>query len=315
MTIRWRRFLISGGAALGGAAAYSALASRGTAALGQPFESDEGHMEWRGHRIAHHVLGSGPPVLLLHSIGLWNWSLEWRDVAPALAENYTVHALDLLGFGRSDRPRVAYSARLYIALVADFARRVVGTPVALVGAGLSGAYAVELAASDPARFPVVALVAPTGLARLRERPTTMDDAGRRLLNAPIIGTAAWNARVSRGALRSALAESYHRDALVDDALLDAAHATTHQPGAKHAPSAWLANQLNLDIRPALRRLLQPTMLLWGAQAELNPAEESFGYRAIKREMRAAILDGAGDLPQLERAEELAELLNRFLATA
>ncbi len=313
MKMRWRPFLISGGAALGGAAAYSALASRGLPALGQPFESAEGRMEWRGHQVAHHVVGSGPPVLLLHSIGLWNWSLEWRDIAPALAERYTVHALDLLGFGRSDRPRVAYSARLYLSLVADFARRVVGTPVALVGAGLSGAYAVELAASDPARFPVVALVAPTGLARLRERPTTMDDAGRRLVNAP--GTAAWNARVTCGALRSALERSYYRDADVDDKLLDAALATTHQPGAKHAPSAWLANQLNLDIRPALRRLLQPTMLLWGAQAELNPAEESFGYRAIKRDLRAAILDGAGDLPQLERSGELVELLNKFLSTA
>lgn len=315
MTIRWRRFLISGGAALGGAAAYSALASRGASVLAPPFASDGGRMEWRGHRIAHHIAGSGPPVLLLHSIGLWNWSVEWRDVAPALAEHYTVHALDLLGFGHSDRPRVAYSARLYLALIADFARRVVGTPVALVGAGLSGAYAAELAASDPARFPLIALVAPTGLTRLRQRPTTMDDAGRRLVNAPIIGTAAWNARVSRGALRSALDESYHRDALVDDELLEAAFATTHLPGAKHAPSAWLANRLNLDVRPALRRLLQPTMLLWGAQAELNPAEESFGYRAIKRDLRVAILDGAGDLPQLERAEEVGELLKRFLATA
>jgi pimeloyl-ACP methyl ester carboxylesterase len=315
MTMQWRRLLMSGGAALGGAAAYNVLARRGAPALGAPFEGDEGWMEWRGHRLAHRVRGSGPPLLLLHSIGLWSWSLEWREVAPALAENYTVHTLDLLGFGRSDRPRVPYSARLYLALIADFARRVVGTPVALVGAGLSGAYAAELAASDPARFPIVALVAPTGLARLRERPTTMDDAGRRLVDSPIIGTAAWNARVSRAALRTALRASYYRDARVDDELLAAALATTHQPGAKHAPSAWLANQLNLDIRPALQRLIQPTMLLWGAQAELNPAEESFGYRALKRDVSTSILDGAGDFPQLERAEESARLIGAFLASA
>lgn len=306
---------MSGGAALGGAAAYNVIARRGAPALGAPFEGDERWLDWRGHRLAYSVRGSGPPLLLLHSIGLWSWSVEWRAVAPVLAEHYTVHALDLLGFGRSDRPRVAYSARLYLALIADFARRIAGTPVALVGAGLCGAYAVELAASDPARFPIVALVAPTGLARLRERATAMDDAGRRLVDAPIVGTAAWNARVSRGALRAALEASYYRDARVDDGLVAAAVATTHQPGAKHAPSAWLANQLNLDIRPALQRLLQPTMLLWGAQAELNPAEDSFGYRALKRDIRATILDGAGDFPQLERAEESAQLIDEFLATA
>src|SRR5690606_10663207 len=98
----------------------------------------------------------------------------------------------------------------------------------------------------------------------------------------LVGTAAWNARVSRTSLLRQLEVAYYRDRRVTEALLDSAFATTHQPGAKHAPSAWLAHQLMLDVRPALRRLLQPALLVWGAQAELNPAEESFGYRALKR---------------------------------
>ena len=310
--MQWRRLLMSGGAALGSVAAYNLLARRSTAPLPNLIGGREEWTNWRGHRLAYTLRGSGPPLLLLHSIGLWSWSYEWRHNVDALAEQYSVYTLDLLGFGRSDRPPIYYAPRLYLALVSDFARRVVGTPVGLVGAGLSAAYSVELAAADPQQFPVVVLVAPPGLTRLRERPSATDGANRQLVTTPVLGTAAWNTRVSRGALRRLLAEAYYRDGQVTAEMLEVAMATTHQPGAKYAPAAWQANQLNLDIRGALRRLLQPTLLVWGAQAEQNPAEESFGYRALKRDLRVAILDPAGDLPHDERPDEFNEVVLEFL---
>ena len=313
--MQWRKLLMSGGAALGGVAAYNLLARRKIAPLPNLIGGDEGWFDWRGHRLAYTVRGAGPSVLLLHSIGLASWSYEWRQNVDALAAGYTVYTLDLLGFGRSDRPQVHYAPRLYLALIGDFARRVVKSPVALVGAGLSGAYAIDLAANDPAQFPLVGLVAPPGLARLRDRPTTADGAGRQLVSTPVIGTATWNARVTRPALRRALAEAYYRDRRVTAELVEVAQATTHQPGAKYAPAAWQANQLNLDVRGALRRLLQPTLLVWGAQAAQNSVEESFGYRALKRDLQVAILDPAGDQPQDERPDEFNEVMLEFLGKA
>lgn len=312
---QWRRLLMSSGAALGGVAAFNLLARRSTAPLPNLLGGEEGVFEWRGHRIAYTVHGDGPPVLLVHGIGLWNWSFEWRRNVDALARRYRVFTLDLLGYGRSSRPPAGYSARLYLALIGDFARRVVAGPVALVGAGLSGAYAAEVAAADPARYPLLVMVVPPGLSQLRGRPSAADGAGRRLIGTPLLGTAAFNARVTRGALARALEEAYYRDGRIDAGLVDVAYATTHQPGAKHAPSAWLGEQLNLDIRAALRRLVQPTLLVWGAQAELSPVEESFGYRALRRDLRVAILDPAGDVPHDEHAEEFNEVVGEFLSTA
>lgn len=313
--MQWRKLLMSGGAALGGVAAYNLVARRNIPPLRNLIGGEEGWFEWRGHRIAHTRHGEGPPLLLLHSISPWAWSYEWRHNVDHLAQSYTVHTLDLLGFGRSDRPAAHYAPRLYLALVADFARRVVRSPVALVGAGLSAAYAIELAAADPPTFPLVVLVGPPGLTRLRDRSTAADGAGRQLAGVPVLGTAAWNARVGRAALARQLAAAYYRDGSVTPALLDAALATTHQPGAKFAPAAFAANQLNLDVRGALRRLAQPALLVWGAQAEWSPAEESFGYRALKRDLRVAILDPAGDLPHDERPAEWNEVVVDFLGTA
>jgi pimeloyl-ACP methyl ester carboxylesterase len=135
------------------------------------------------------------------------------------------------------------------------------------------------------------------------------------VSTPVVGTAAWNARVTRAALGRAMAELYYRDSRITEDMLDVAVATTHQPGAKYAPAAWLANQLNLDVRGAMRRLLQPTLLVWGAQAEQNPVEESFGYRALMRGLRVAILDQAGDLPHEERPAEFTEVVLEFLGSA
>ena len=313
--MQWRKLLMSGGAALGGVAAFNMLARHKVAPLPNLLGGEEGWLDWRGHRLAYTVHGSGPPVLLLHSIGLWSWSYEWRHNVDSLAQSYRVYTLDLLGFGRSDRPAVHYAPRLYLGLIRDFVRRVIHAPAALVGAGLTGAYVAELAAGDPAQFPLAVLVSPTGLTRLRERPSGADGASRQLVSTPVVGTAAWNAKVTRPALRRELAEIYYRDSHVTEVLLDVVQATTHQPGAKYAPAAWQANQLNLDVRGALRRLLQPALLVWGAQAEQNPAEESFGYRALKPGFRVAILDPAGDQPQDERAEEFNEVVREFLATA
>ena len=313
--MRWRNLLVSGGAALGGVAAYNFFQRRSIAPLPNLLGGEEGTFEWRGRQLAWTMHGEGPPLLLVHSIGLWSWSYEWRRSIDVLSQHHTVYTLDLLGFGRSERPPVHYAARLYVAMIADFARRVIGAPTALVAAGLSATYAVELAAADPASYPVLVLVAPPGLTRLRTRTSTGDDMGRQLVAAPVLGTAAWNARVTRAALARSFESAYYRDDRITDEMLDVAFATTHQPGAKYAPAAWLAHRLNLDVRQALRRLLPPTLLVWGAQAERHPAEESFGWRAVRRGLKVAILDGAGDVPHEERAAEFNEIAVEFLQRA
>src|SRR6266480_4401509 len=128
----WRKILLSGGALLGVAAAYNAFARKGVDQLTNLIGGEEGGFDWRGRRIAFTKRGSGPPVLLIHSIHAAAWSYEWHDNVDYLARTNTVYTLDLLGFGRSDRPAIRYSARLYISLISDFANQVIGDACTLV---------------------------------------------------------------------------------------------------------------------------------------------------------------------------------------
>src|SRR6476659_8800130 len=173
----WRKILLSGGALLGAAAAYNAFARKGVDQRSNLIGGEDGGFEWRERRVAFTKRGSGPPILLIHGIHAAAWSYEWHDNVDYLARSNTVYTIDLLGFGRSDRPAIRYSARLYISLISDFADQVIGEPCVLIASSLAGAYAIVLGARDPQRFPALALVSPTGLVRLNRPGGVASEAG------------------------------------------------------------------------------------------------------------------------------------------
>jgi pimeloyl-ACP methyl ester carboxylesterase len=308
----WKKILLSGGALLGVAAAYNAFARKGVDKLVNLIGGEEGGFEWRDRRVAFTRQGEGPPILLIHGIHPSAWSYEWRNNVDSLARTNTVYTLDLLGFGRSDRPAIRYSARLYISLISDFVSRVIDAPTVLVASSLSGAYAIVLAARDPHRFPAVALIAPSGLVRQNEPVGIGGEAGRFAVETPIAGTAMFNALVSRPNLRRYLRNAYSNDALVTRELVEIYYAASHQRGARHAPAAFLSGHLNIDVRHALRRLSQPALLVWGEQGSIAPVEEFRGFRELKRDFEISVLSPAGDLPHDERAEDFNVILSTWL---
>jgi pimeloyl-ACP methyl ester carboxylesterase len=270
--------------------------------------------QWRGHTVAFTRRGAGGlPVLLVHGMHPGASAFEWRHVTDALAAEHTVYTVDLLGFGRSARPRVAYGPRLYQALIADFAAQVVRQPVALVGAGRSAAYAIALAARDPGRFPAVIAIAPTGLIRATGDRAAWSRLRRALIAIPGLGTMLYHASVSPVRIRRWLERAYMDDDLVTDALVDAYHASARERGAKWARSALEAGRLDLDVHAAMRHLRQPLLVAWGARASHVPADEMLGFLALRPDAQVALIDLAGDLPHDERPGEFLSAARDFLA--
>jgi len=93
--------------------------------------------EWRGYTIKYgYADNSGAaekasPVLLIHGFG--SSAAHYRELFPELAERGPVYAIDLLGFGESDKPDVKYTPELWAELVDVFSREVIGAPPVLVG--------------------------------------------------------------------------------------------------------------------------------------------------------------------------------------
>jgi pimeloyl-ACP methyl ester carboxylesterase len=315
--MRWRKTAAAaaaGGAALGAAALYNAAATQGLEPLENVLGGEEGSLVWRGHRVRYTVHGAGSPVLLVHGFYAGASSAEWRYTVPALAERHTVFALDLLGFGRSDRPNLRYTPALYQALLADVMAKLVNAPCAVVASSLSAAHVIVLAARDSRHIDALALIAPTGMAQLRSESATQS-AAQLLLDAPIIGTSIYNGLTSAASIRHYLELSYADDRLVTDELVHTYMRNARQPGGKHAVGAFVGGRLNVDVRTALRRVRQPLLLVWGDQARQNPIQNAHAFRVLMPEAQWALISEAGDLPHDERPEPTNTALLRFLERA
>jgi len=273
---------------------------------------EPGEIIWRGHRVAYTRHGNGSPVLLVHGLYAGASSFEWRHTVPALADRHTVFALDLLGFGRSDRPSARYSPGLYQALIADIVSSVIREPCAVVASSLSAAQLIALAARDPRHIASIALVAPTGVAYLREPAPTGPASARLLLGAPLLGNTVYKRLTSPARMRDQLMAVYADDRLVTPALVEAYVRSARQPGAKHAIAALLSGRLNVDVRAAVRRLRLPTLLLWGDLARQNPVAHAHAFRVLKHDLEWTLIREAGDLPHDERRDEVNLALRSFL---
>src|SRR5215207_10553122 len=133
-----------------------AAATSGAAEFG-PYEEISLH----GHKVGFRAAGSGPPLVLLH--GITSTSEAWRKVMPRLAERYTVVAPDMVGHGRSAKPRGDYSLGAYAAGVRDLLAVLGFERGTVVGHSLGGGIAMQFAYLFPEYVERMVLISSGGL--------------------------------------------------------------------------------------------------------------------------------------------------------
>ena len=120
-------------------------------------------LELHGHRVTYRTAGSGPVVLLVH--GIAGSSEQWGDVAPILAEGYTVVAPDLLGHGQSAKPIGDYSLGAYAVSMRDLLIALGHRRATVVGHSLGGGIAMQFAYEYPVFCERLVVVSSGGLGR------------------------------------------------------------------------------------------------------------------------------------------------------
>lgn len=296
------KIALAAGAAVGGAAVANAAISASTPPLEPWFDGDRHSYFWRGFKIAYTSRGQGRPVLLVHGIHAAASSYEWRHNFEALSEHYRVYAVDLLGFGLSDRPPVRYTSETYVQLLIDFLRDVFIEPPAVIASSLSAAFAVSAAYRAPSLIAGLALVCPTGLRRLNSTQLLPNTATQVLLEAPVLGQSLYNMLVSEASIKFYLRNQvFFDEKAADKAIVSQMYATSHQHGAKFAPTAFVSGALNLDISEVFPRLDLPTLVIWGEKARVTPMTDSADFVEENARVRLAIADDSGLLPHDEQA--------------
>ncbi|WP_251343998.1 alpha/beta fold hydrolase [Haloplanus halophilus] len=284
-------------AGLGAAAAVADRLLRDAAGELEPaLDATERTYRWRGMDVAYAEAGDpdDPDLLLLHGINAAGSSGEFREIFGTLAEIHHVVAPDLPGFGRSDRPPLRYSAALYEDFVADFLGEF--DAPAVVASSLSGAY-VARALNRGADADSLVLICPTTVAG----PDPPKAWLRELLRAPVVGTALFDALVSRPSIRYFNADHAYADPdAASAAWTDYQWRTTHQENARFAVASFVAGHCNstIDLGAALREAEVPVTIVWGRDATLPPLSRGRDL-ADEADARLVVFDHAKLLPHVE----------------
>jgi pimeloyl-ACP methyl ester carboxylesterase len=267
-----------------------------------------------GIKARHWQAGDGgSAVMLIHGLG---GAVEnWVHNLHALGREHRVFALDLVGFGRSDKPRGDYGLATLARFVRDFMDDQKIATAALVGNSLGGAVSLTFARSWPERVSALVLVCSAGLGR----GATMV---LRAASVPLLGELL-RASPSRAMTRWFMRRTVADPALVTDDAVETFFAHSSAPGASAAFLAALRAQCTLfgqrrsvtgPIVESLPRLRAPTLVVWGRQDRIVPAAHAEVARAIPG-AEVEIYDPCGHLPMYERPDEFNRRVAGFLARA
>jgi pimeloyl-ACP methyl ester carboxylesterase len=279
---------------------------------------EEGRYSWEAGSIFYTAQGRGAPLLLLHGVYAGASSFEYRHVFEALARDYRVYALDLLGFGLSARPPALYDPALYVRLIEDFTREVMGGadhPVSVVASGRSAAFAIAAVADRRSLFESLVLVEPMGLeAHTATRVTPPLRLTRGLLRLPMVGEGLYNVVASRASIRRFLArQSAASGETLTDSLIEYHYLAAHQPGARYALASLLSGALDTSVASAYSDLQQPILLVWGKESRQSPLENARAFHQANPRADIRVLP-AGALPQEETPEEFVRAVGAWLRT-
>lgn len=245
------------------------------------------------------------PVLLIH--GFDSSLLEYRRLQPRLAGDRPTWAVDLLGFGFSDRPAgIPYDAATIRAHLHAFWQTQIGRPVAIVGASMGGVVALDFALAYPEAVAQVVLLDSAGFVN---KPLMS-----RFLVPPLGQLATGflaNRRVRDGIGRSAYADPSwaNEDAYWCGAL----HLT--MPRWSEALVAFTRSGGCTILGDRIAQVHQPTLILWGQNDRILGTANAQRFADTLPHSQLEWIPNCGHVPHLECAAATAEAIARFLQSS
>jgi len=283
-------------------------------------DAERREMSRRAGRLSYYVSGEGRPLLLVHSVNAAASAFEMRPLFAPARLGRRVYAVDLPGFGFSDRSDRDYSVALYVTAVEDMLAEIEvdcgESSVDTAALSLGSEFVARVAALRPERFCSLTLITPTGFSNPYQtlngdRGETREMPGlHRLVTAPLWSEALFRALTSRASLRYFLRRTFGPGA-IDESLLEYAYRTSHQPGAKHAPLAFLCGRLfSKDIQAVYRRLAAPVWMPHATRGDFKDFSAAGWARSHPLWTIEPFPTGA--LPQFEQPTAFLDRFARFL---
>jgi pimeloyl-ACP methyl ester carboxylesterase len=268
-----------------------------------------------GHKCAFRVAGSGPAVVLVHGVGA-NSSV-WNVVQARLAQRFTVIAPDLLGHGKSDKPRNDSSIAAYANGLRDLLSVLGIDRVTIVGHSLGGGVAMQFTYQFPEFVERLVLVGTGGVTtdvsralRWASLPIASEVlAALRLPGAlPALRLAGRVARLTAGSTPFGRDLPHVLEVLAELAEPGAAEAFSR---TVRASIDWRGQMITMLDRSYLAEPV-PVQLIWGDQDSVIPVSHARLAHAAMPGSRLTIFDGCGHFPFQDDPDRFVEVVERFI---
>jgi pimeloyl-ACP methyl ester carboxylesterase len=272
------------------------------------------HITIHGHEVGYRMAGSGPAVVFIH--GLAGSSTTWNQVMPALAENFTVIAPDLLGHGESAKPRGDYSLGAYASGVRDLMVALGIEQATFVGHSLGGGVALQFAYQFPERCDRLVLVASGGLGKeVNSLLRAVSLPGSELvmpvllssqMHTVLTAVTGWFAR--RGLRFGATTQEHWRS-----------YAGLSETGGRVAFIHTVRSVIDpFGQRVSARDRLYlasevPTLIMWGDKDRIIPVDHAHAAHELIPGSTLVVLPGVGHFLPTDAAEAFIDTFEAFVA--
>ncbi|MDB4929028.1 MAG: putative alpha/beta hydrolase [Myxococcaceae bacterium] len=256
------------------------------------------------------VTGEGPAVVLIHSINAAASAYEMRPLFESFRGRRRVFALDLPGFGRSQRGDRPYSAAMFAEAIERFIVDVAspqGEAVDAVASSLSSEFLARVAVRAPALFRSLTLLSPTGLGPFRPAGGPASALLRRALHIGPLSEGIFRLLRTQSSIRYFLQKSFVGS--VDEGLLRYSTQASAASGGRFAPVKFIAGEL--FTRDAMAELYEPLKVPTRVVYDQDPYTRFDRLDALSRanaNVTAHRVAPTRGLPQFERTADVVSVI-------
>lgn len=269
--------------------------------------------KWRLGNIHYTKTGTGKPLLLIHDLKASSSGFEWSQILNDLNEDYTVYTIDLLGCGRSEKPSLTYTNYLYVQLISDFIKSVIGHRTNVIATRESASISIMACANNPELFNQLMLINPLSLHDYSQMPGKMSKYYKLVVDFPILGTLLYHIANSRQSITEELTKKeFYNPYMVKSNWIDAYYESAHLGASpKSIYSSVKCNFTKCNIINALKKIDHSIYLIGGSAIE-NISDLLQEYKTYNPSIESTIIPETKCLPQLEAPDKLLDLINTYL---
>lgn len=269
--------------------------------------------EWRYGNIFYTKHGEGKPLLLIHDLHPASSSVEWSRIQKKLEKKYTVYSIDLLGCGRSDKPNLTYTNYMYVQLITDFIKKIIGEKTDVISTGDSCSFTLMAANMDNNIFDKIYFINPPSLESMQANPNKKSDIIKKLIELPIIGTFIYNLQMTEDKITDTFEKKYfYKKANISGNIKDYYHEAAHRNRStgKYLYGSIIGKYTNINIIPALKKVENPIFII-GSREDKKSIENMESYVIYDENIQTASLSRCSMLPQLEDPDKLYNIILMF----